>query len=403
MSIQSVVGASGILLGLLLLVAVLARRDTNRAANRYLAAALACSLGYLVALELLLNQWLTGPAVAALAGLYILSTPLLYGYTRALTQPGFTLRVRDGLHLLPFLFLMMAILFGSGGEDRYDAASLAAARGGWPPSNMALMSIPFYGIQVFYLAGALAVTRSHRSRIGDEFSYRESITLRWLSALLLFHLLFSAGGLLIAIARFLPGVELWPRSIYSMSMVVAIYYLIAFMGVMQPAIFSGAAGSDRPGAGPGKSQPEFAAAQDDGPGPDLQAESTQARYETSALTATAAETYWSQLTQLMLEEKPFLDHTLRIARLAEQSGIPEHYLSQTINQHAGLNFFEFVNQFRLEEAKKLLQQSDCGIAQAAQQSGFNSQSAFYRYFRKSTGMTPKQYRLRVGIPTPSDV
>ena len=289
----------------------------------------------------------------------------------------------------------MYLLLISGRLEAFHLSpeNLARARGGWPPSPLSLVSVFLYAFTILYLAAALALLRSYRANIAGAFSYQENITLRWLRLLLLVYLLFSVGGLVIALARLVPGVELWPRSHYSMTTIIAIYYLIAFMGIAQPAIF--ASDSDRTGAGR-----KSIAGAESGDAADREArldprdQASAARYETSALTPERVENLWEALEAVMVEKKPYLDNELRIADLAERVDIPAHHLSQVINQKAGRNFFDFINQYRVEEARRLLSAGQLSMTAVAFESGFNSQSAFYRHFKKVTGLTPRQYQRR---------
>lgn len=93
-------------------------------------------------------------------------------------------------------------------------------------------------------------------------------------------------------------------------------------------------------------------------------------------------------------EKPFLNPRLSQKEVCEILNIRPHQLSQVINEKAGLNFNEYVNLKRVEEAGQLLlseEQKNLTIEAIAGKSGFNSKASFYAAFRKHTGMTPKQY------------
>ena len=66
-----------------------------------------------------------------------------------------------------------------------------------------------------------------------------------------------------------------------------------------------------------------------------------------------------------------------------------------INEHLGASFFEYVNQLRIEEAKRLLTEttrSDLHVIEAAYMVGFNNKVSFNTAFKKATGMTPTEYR-----------
>ncbi|MFC6977926.1 helix-turn-helix domain-containing protein [Microbulbifer taiwanensis] len=66
-----------------------------------------------------------------------------------------------------------------------------------------------------------------------------------------------------------------------------------------------------------------------------------------------------------------------------------------INKHFGTNFFEFINSYRVEEAKALLAdagRADMTVLDVLMESGFNSKSAFHRFFSRLVGMSPTEYR-----------
>ena len=382
--------SSGIVLGAIIIVGLLVRKDANRRANRLLAASLACSVSYLLSMSLVHAEWGGSTLGVSLLGYaYFAGVPLLYGYVKVLTHPSYAPGARDLIHFLPAVTLYALLVSGVMGEFHLTPENLAMARGGWPPSALSLLSVFLYLFTICYLLGALALLGSYRANIAGVFSYQENITLRWLRLLLLVYLAFSAVGLVIALVRLVPGVELWPRSHVSMTTIIAIYYLIAFMGMAQPAVF--ASGSGKTVAGT-KSIAGSAGVAARAIGDDQPDQASGARYETSALTPARVKSLWETLDGFMVEKKPYLDNELRIADLAEQVNIPAHHLSQVINQHAGRNFFDFVNHYRVEEAMKLLGDGQLSMTAIAFESGFNSQSAFYRHFKKVTGLTPKQYQ-----------
>lgn len=107
-----------------------------------------------------------------------------------------------------------------------------------------------------------------------------------------------------------------------------------------------------------------------------------------------ARTALAQLRELMEREKPYLDPGLKLNKLAATAGIPAKRLSSLLNQHAGLSFSDFVNEYRMREVKaKLLtpENQHLTISGIALESGFNSHATFQRVFRTSTGMSPTEY------------
>lgn len=93
-----------------------------------------------------------------------------------------------------------------------------------------------------------------------------------------------------------------------------------------------------------------------------------------------------------------LESQVNLERFAEQIGIKPRELSTIINDHYQKNFFEFINGQRVEEAKRLLATPECAgdtVLDILYRSGFNSQSAFHRFFRRIVGMTPSEYRKQM--------
>lgn len=105
--------------------------------------------------------------------------------------------------------------------------------------------------------------------------------------------------------------------------------------------------------------------------------------------------YLKKLTLFMEKEQPFLDFELTLQKLAFQTDIPEKELSVLINHHLGKHFFDFINEYRINEAKIILSNPDekeVTILEILYQVGFNSKSSFYTAFKKNTNQTPTQYR-----------
>ncbi|UPT68121.1 MAG: AraC family transcriptional regulator [Sphingobacteriales bacterium JAD_PAG50586_3] len=103
----------------------------------------------------------------------------------------------------------------------------------------------------------------------------------------------------------------------------------------------------------------------------------------------------AQLTQFMLSQKPYLDSELTLVKLAELFGTTTHKLSYIINSGFNLNFFNFINKYRIEEAKLLLLSSKMdqySILGIAFEVGFNSKTAFNTTFKKLTNQTPSEFK-----------
>lgn len=102
-----------------------------------------------------------------------------------------------------------------------------------------------------------------------------------------------------------------------------------------------------------------------------------------------------KLEQLMQQEKLYLNPELRLNELANILGTNRTYVSRLIHNRRNLNFCDYVNEYRIEHAKKILSASHevtPPIKQVALQSGFSNNSTFYRVFTSKEGITPSRFR-----------
>ncbi|MFY0629439.1 MAG: helix-turn-helix transcriptional regulator [Flavobacteriaceae bacterium] len=108
----------------------------------------------------------------------------------------------------------------------------------------------------------------------------------------------------------------------------------------------------------------------------------------------------NKLLAFMEEEEPYLDASLTLQKLAEKVEIPSREVSILINLNLNQHFFDFVNQYRIRKAEKMLLNSEkenLTIQQVMYDVGFNSKSSFYTAFKKQTGATPSEYRKSKAI------
>ena len=102
-----------------------------------------------------------------------------------------------------------------------------------------------------------------------------------------------------------------------------------------------------------------------------------------------------KLHQHMQSSRPFLGPELTLDELAAQLSVKPKMLSQTINELLNQNFFEFINHYRIEEAKRLLtnpKDKKITVLEVMYEVGFNSKSSFNTIFKKNTGLTPSEFK-----------
>ncbi|BES83770.1 AraC family transcriptional regulator [Pectobacterium araliae] len=98
------------------------------------------------------------------------------------------------------------------------------------------------------------------------------------------------------------------------------------------------------------------------------------------------------LDDFILTHALYTDPSMTLQRLSRRMGIPLRRLSETINRVHGRNFSQVMNEYRIEEAKRLLSQTDARITDIMLDSGFQTKSNFNREFLRLTGMSPSVWR-----------
>ena len=117
------------------------------------------------------------------------------------------------------------------------------------------------------------------------------------------------------------------------------------------------------------------------------------RYRRSQVKKLDVDAILQHLTLLMEGEKIFCYEDLGLEQLASELGITQHQLSEILNDRLGNNFFNYINMYRINEAKELLmQEPDRSIISIAHAVGYNSISAFYNAFQKFTATSPAEFR-----------
>ena len=96
----------------------------------------------------------------------------------------------------------------------------------------------------------------------------------------------------------------------------------------------------------------------------------------------------------MEQEKLYRETDLTLQNLADKIQLPSYQVSQAINEGMKMNFYDLVNGYRVEEAKRLLldeKNKNFTILSVGFEAGFNSKTTFNTVFKKFTGLTPTEF------------
>ena len=224
----------------------------------------------------------------------------------------------------------------------------------------------------FYVQAVFHRLHSYRAELRELFASTESQEGRWILWLLL-----AVGGVWL----FAAGTLLYDNLIASVQTNADIRNLVILIMVWSVAIWGL------------RQKPGFEALyQGDKEAQEVLKSITENKYQRSALNEQLADSIVAKLNQAMEHDRLFLDASLSLPKLAKHISRSAYHISQTLNETMGVNFFDYVNRYRVNAAKELLQNTDDTVLDIAMNVGFNAKSSFYTAFKKDTGITPNQYR-----------
>ena len=309
------------------------------------------------------------------------------------------------LRRLPLLFgpavslVAYGVLFATIGEFRDREAILSQAT---PVALFSRLMILLYGVySALFLLRAWGALRLYRERFQESFSNLDGLRLEFLRAFLGFTGAFYLAYTTLALVSFLFAWH-FPVTPLESLLLLGLTYLVLYYLVRRPQIFTLTSEAPEPQSPrePPRPAMEPVRASEPKASPVAQASASSTtgdrpKYSRQSLDAATRRSHLKRIQAFMEAERPYLDGELALADLAQAVEIPKHHVSMAINIELEQNFFQFVNAYRVHEARRLL--ADPALAEEnllniAYRAGFQSKAAFNKVFKKSTDQTPGQYR-----------
>jgi AraC-like DNA-binding protein len=286
----------------------------------------------------------------------------LYLYVVAITRANFVLRAKDALHLLNLLVVIGLVVLGGLDSDRLRFQSHAHTEYSIQLTNYLWHYLKFLPV-VYAFAAALEIYR-YKQQLKEFYS---SLSLQgpyWLLLLtlgfafnwlwsLVVHLLGQAVGINVADSFGIVDNYLT----FLLVNALFVYSLLYAHQLLET--------KDKP------KEKEVAVATEISP---------------DAI---------ARIRNTMEKHQLYLKQNLNIEDFARQVGIHYRDVSSIINKQFNTNFFEFVNEYRVNRAKEMLldpRYVEMTILDILLESGFNSKSSFHRFFKRYTGMSAAEFR-----------
>lgn len=302
----------------------------------------------------------------ALSVTLLIKGPALYLYVRAITESKFTLDRKLLIHLLPSALVFIWLI-----AFNIDSTDLRFITPGITDEYRRLVNCVWHFVKlvpVFYAIAAVMRVNRYKLQLVNHYSSFSTTEPGWLSVLTYGYLFSWALTLLVhVIAQFAPPLVSDAFGIadnyFGFILINALF--------LYSVVYAHKLLSTKPEA---ETAPEK--------------NRSEEKIHESAI---------QKVTAGMEEQRHFLKHNLNIEEFSKRIDLPVKDVSLVINKHFGTNFFEYINKYRVEEAKRLLldpMHADKTILDILLQAGFNSKSAFHRFFNRIVGVSPSEFRKR---------
>jgi len=370
LNIFSIIVLFGVIQGVLLSIIVFFTNKGNLKANKsFSILLLSISLSISTYIIISANIYKYAPfLIRTYEPLQFLFGPLIFLYVLFQTNTKKKINIYDVFNFIPFLIYLVYLVpfFLKGYQYQLKYAEVFLS------DKADLFEIVFELLTTLhvwiYIILSILILNRYQKQIKEDYSTIDKINLNWLKAFLI-------GMVAVYSAFFIPAVLMIFG--FNLRLIVALItttaslsiYVMSFFVIRQSLVFNKITLNE--------------------PGTDK-----KDKYIKSPLKDEKINQYWKILTDLIEEERLYLNPELTLQDISEKMKLPRQYVSQIINQCYGNTFYDLINNYRVGEAKKLLkapENKNYTILSIAFDAGFNSKATFNHIFKKMTGLTPSQF------------
>ncbi len=299
-------------------------------------------------------------------GMVLLLGPILYFYALSVINPKFRFKFVHLLHIVPYILVFVAILYNQQNYALSNESEIkivdAFMNGEYPGdfASIARFSVYFIHLLVYLFIIRRSVNHTLKK---DHTLYLIPLQVRvkWLQVLSVF--IFSIVLALVSCIVYMAVTGSYSviGNFVCTVLLSVIVYLIAYQALSSNSALI----------------PNF-----------------NVKYGSAKVTQNTDDFVLKDLLNLLEKEKIYTNPELNISLMAKRLNISSHLLSRIINNHLNLSFSQLLNQYRIEEFKRRVSETDLdkySISGIAYDVGYNSKSSFYTAFKKSTGKTPTEF------------
>lgn len=348
--------------------ALVLTKDGRQMSNRLLASVLILTtivLAYVVLEER--NAFINYPYLFFMkAHVFFLLGPLFFFYVKSLINKKLRFTKKDLFHLVPFLvFFLIVLPFYLESRTTFQEMIIQKAN---QSKALSIEDMLVQGVlksyYLFYLIISLTAIQKFYRSSSNLNVVLHTHKFEWIQRIILITIFIACISM---ITDFLQPSQFTESFVPIAN--VALLVLMGYLGLKQTDIYSV-----------------------------LELKRPQRKYKKSALTQEVSTSIYDDLMVKMKSEKLFKESNLSLPGLSKSIDSPPHHVSQVINEKFGMNYFNFISMFRIEEAKSLISEAEnheMNISQIAYEIGFNSISTFNAAFKKFTDMSPAEFKKQL--------
>jgi AraC-like DNA-binding protein len=297
-----------------------------------------------------------------------LSGPLIYLFIRALLDEKFQPGKKNLIHFVPFLIAALYYIFRFQVQSTDMKYTLFQNRFLDAPDMKVIVLLPEIQF-IMYLLYSAIIVYVHYFTLENKSDKAEKLKFRWLNILLI-----GSGFILFLdyVKHHIPlyfNDRILPAGTIVLFLNLVLFSVLIIFSLKHAHIF-------------------------------IYAHKNGNKYHKSPLREEHKDRYLKKLMSYMDETRSYLSSGINLPELAKEIAIPSRYISQVLNEKLEMSFYDFINKYRIEEAKILLSDPEYhnnSIIEIAYDCGFNSKSVFNAAFKKFTGKTPSEYRINFHV------
>ncbi len=297
--------------------------------------------------------------------------PALWLYIRALSLDGFSFKPVYLLHFMPFI-IFFAIQYQTFVVLDFNEKIKIVTSESFKSQNFYKVAVLCIGLSTitYYLWGLKQISE-HRKKLKHHFSRIDDKDLDWLRILIIASLITYGANALVFNLDLIFGFASFKLLMMGSYGFASIYILVmGFFGIRQGNVFIRLNEYNR------------------------ESENEDLNINGDVKNINSEQIFADKLLEFMKQKQAYLDPEITLSGLASQLNVQTDYLSKVINGVLLINFFDFINTYRIEEFKIQAlddENNHLSIIGIAYNCGFNSKAAFYRAFKKNERISPGDY------------